>query len=116
MMLTKFIKNKNGFTLVELMLVVGIMGILAGVLIPQLTGLQNRAKDTGIISAAGSIRTALRVYYTEKGHYPGPGDFSSGDDWADLNQILYAVELEDKNKVTSRKVGNAQLWQLPPTE
>ena len=44
--LKKHKKNKNGFTLVELMVVIVIVGILSAVALPSLTAAQDRAKDS----------------------------------------------------------------------
>ncbi len=64
------IKSEHGFTLVELMITVVIVGILASVAIPLYTGNIKRAKAAEADAALGSIRTALRVYYAENSAYP----------------------------------------------
>ena len=62
-------KNQGGFTLVELMIVVIIVGILAAVAIPMYQGATERAKASEAVAALGTIRGALRVYYAEHGTY-----------------------------------------------
>jgi prepilin-type N-terminal cleavage/methylation domain-containing protein len=57
----------NAFTMVELMMVVLIVGILAAVAIPLYSGRIDKAKWTEADAAAGTIRTAVRVYWAEKG-------------------------------------------------
>lgn len=66
----KFITDRRGFTLVELMITVVIVGILAAVAIPLYQANVKRAKASEADAALGSIRTALRVYYAENGAYP----------------------------------------------
>ena len=61
----KLFRNQKGFTLVELMIVVVIVGILAAVAIPMYTGSVKRAKASEAVAALGTIRSALRVYYAE---------------------------------------------------
>ena len=62
-------RNQKGFTLVELMIVVIIVGILAAVAIPMYQGATERAKASEAVAALGTIRGALRVYYAEHGTY-----------------------------------------------
>ncbi|MBU4445580.1 prepilin-type N-terminal cleavage/methylation domain-containing protein [bacterium] len=59
----KFFKNQKGFTLVELMIVIVIVGILAAVAVPIYTANIKKAKMSECDAALGTIRTALRVYY-----------------------------------------------------
>jgi prepilin-type N-terminal cleavage/methylation domain-containing protein len=60
-------KSQKGFTLIELMVVILIVGILAAVAIPIMRGRIDQAKWSEANSAAGSIRTAVRAYIAEKG-------------------------------------------------
>ena len=59
----KFFRNEKGFTLVELMITIVIVGILAAVAVPIYTANIKKAKMSECDAALGTIRTALRVYY-----------------------------------------------------
>ena len=58
-------RSKKGFTLVELMVVILIVGILAAVAIPLMQGRINKAKWSEGNATAGTIRTAIRAYSAE---------------------------------------------------
>jgi type IV pilus assembly protein PilA len=60
--------SRKGFTLIELMVVIFIVGILAAVAIPIMRGRIDAAKWSEGRSAAGSIRTAARALIAEKGN------------------------------------------------
>jgi prepilin-type N-terminal cleavage/methylation domain-containing protein len=62
-------RNMRGFTLVELMIVVIIVGILAAVAIPMYQGATERAKASEAVAALGTIRGAMRVYFAEHRSY-----------------------------------------------
>ena len=60
-------ERQKGFTLIELMVVILIVSILAGVAIPLMQGRIDSAKWSEANAAAGTIRTAVRAYHAEKG-------------------------------------------------
>ncbi|KAA3660906.1 MAG: prepilin-type N-terminal cleavage/methylation domain-containing protein [Calditrichaeota bacterium] len=66
----QLIKSMRGFTLIELMVTIIIIGVLASIAIPMYRANVERAKKAEADANMGTIRTALRVYYAEFGSYP----------------------------------------------
>ena len=62
--------RKSGFTIVELLIVIVVIGILAAIVIVAFNGVQNRAKDSERSSELASIQKALELYYIDNGGYP----------------------------------------------
>ncbi|MFC1737773.1 type II secretion system protein [Planctomycetota bacterium] len=60
-------KARKGFTLIELMVVILIVGILAAVAVPIMRGRIDSAKWSEANAAAGAIKSAVRAYIAEKG-------------------------------------------------
>jgi type IV pilus assembly protein PilA len=67
-------KLQQGFTLIELMIVVAIIGILAAIAIPAYQDFTIRAKVTEMINAAVVCKTSVSEYYQWKGAFPGVAD------------------------------------------
>jgi type IV pilus assembly protein PilA len=65
----RFNKRKGGFTLIELMIVVAIIGILAAIAIPNFLRFQLKAKSSEGKTNLAAIRTAEESYYSEFGVY-----------------------------------------------
>jgi len=63
-------KKNSGFSLVELMIVIVIIGVLAAVAVPIYSNNVMKAKMSEADATLGSIRTQLRLYYGENGEYP----------------------------------------------
>ena len=63
-------QTKNGFTLIELMIVVAIIGILAAIAIPSYRGYTARSQVSEAVSLAYSFKTGLAEFYHSWGHFP----------------------------------------------
>jgi len=62
---------RRGFTLIELMIVVAIIGVLAAIAIPKFADLIRKSSEGAARGNLGSLRSALTVYYGDmEGQYP----------------------------------------------
>lgn len=65
----KMLNNKKGFTLIELMIVVAIIGILAAIAIPNFMNYQCKARQSEAKTALGTLRTLQEAYYAQYDTY-----------------------------------------------
>jgi general secretion pathway protein G len=63
-------KIVNGFTLVEMLLVITIIGILAALVIPKMVGRSEQARQTAVRADLSAIKTALDAFEVDNGYYP----------------------------------------------
>ena len=63
-------RQGKGFTLVELLVVMAILGILVAIAVPQLQMAPIRAKEAALREDLFTFRTCLDQFYADKGHYP----------------------------------------------
>ncbi len=68
-------RNNKGFTLIELMIVVIILGVLAAILIPRFMGAQNDARINAAVADVSLVREGLGLYFVYEGHFPGDCDY-----------------------------------------
>src|SRR4029077_16660908 len=62
--------NQDGFTLIEIMVVILILGLLATIVVQSLRGAADKAKRTKAQADLAEIKTALDRYYLDNGYYP----------------------------------------------
>src|SRR5579863_3683436 len=66
----------RGFTLIEILIVVIILGILAGIVLPQFVGATNASKVSSVSTTAQTLRGAVQLYYYQHNDtLPNPANF-----------------------------------------
>ncbi len=66
-------RKQGGFTLVEILIVLAVLGILAAVVVPNLTGFLGRGKDRSYTADQNTLQSAVNAYYTDTLARPGKG-------------------------------------------
>ncbi len=74
-------KNKDGFTLLELLIVISIIAILAATMIPNFIGFDSEARLASTKTNLNSLRTRLSLFRAKEGHYP--------KDFMELTEVTY---------------------------
>ena len=72
--------RKSGFTLVEILIVIVVLGILAAIVVPQFTDASTDAKTSSLVSNLQTIRSQIQMYKIQHGGaLPGAGSASVSD-------------------------------------
>jgi len=97
--------SKKGFTIVELLVVIVVIGILVGITIVSYGAIQQRARDSERSSDITQIKIALDKYYAEKSTYPivcsGPYACAADQLTTELAPYLKVFPHDPKNAVNS---------------
>ncbi len=70
-------KRGQGFTIVELLIVIVVIGILALLVITTYSGIQAKARNSKRSSDISTVQTQLEAFFQSNGYYPSLGDMNS---------------------------------------
>jgi prepilin-type N-terminal cleavage/methylation domain-containing protein len=77
-------KRQSGFTIVELLIVIVVIGILAAIVITTYAGIQSKGRNTKRTTDIVAIQSKLEAYYAENGNYPSLGNMNDSS-WLATN-------------------------------
>ena len=108
---------QRGFTLIELMVVIVILGVLAGLIVPRIMGRPEEAKQTKARIQMESIETALKLYKLDNGVYPsteqGLEALVESPTVGDLPRAWRSGGYLEKGKVPKDPWGNPYIYLSP---
>ena len=108
----KFLRGRKGFTLIELMIVVVIIGILAALAIPRFMQASKKAKMSEARTVLKQVYQQSAVYYEETGGWP----VAEGDGWLNEGWAAVGIDAPSGNPRFCYKFINADADAEPGTE
>ena len=90
--------KKRGFTLVELLIVIIIIGTLASAMLLLMGTAEDKAEATSILSDMRSMKSVMVIFKLEKGHWP---DLDDAADAAEVKKMLGGAKTDEFTLVSS---------------
>ena len=81
-------KKNKGFSVIEIVLVLGVIGILSSFIAPKVRDYLALAKDSKAINTLQSLRMANETYYLENGNYPSSKDNNMSEILVQLSKYV----------------------------
>ncbi len=99
----------SGFTIVELLIVIVIIGILAALVITTYSGIQQKARDTERKTDVNTLQSHAEAYFAESGKYPTLGEFNdSAFRGTNMKGLDPAALADPKNAGSQQLCGSVQ--------
>lgn len=109
------IRNKKGFTLLELLIVISIIAILAATMIPNFIGFDSEARLASTKTNLNTLRTRLSLFRAKEGRYPKELNELLETQYNDLGVQKAYLDQMPVEFVSSSK-GNNEISNLQPVE
>lgn len=88
-------RTRTGFTLVELLVVVAIIGVLTTLVLANFNAARDRARDVERKSDLDQVKKALRMYYNDNTSYPADGVLVWGSEFSSGSMVYMKALPED---------------------
>ena len=94
---------KKGFTMIELIFVIVILGILASVAVPRLAGTKADAEESAAVANLRTLVSDLNTYYVAKGEFP-----AADTKWSEITNVPLSNTSNTATTETKLKVGGKE--------
>ena len=106
------VRAKRGFTLIEILIVVVILGILAAIVIPQFTNAADEAATSQAKAQLGSMRSQVQLFRAKNGYLPGDSSPTDGTDSMATSAACFAELVSAGYIPAAPTLGGSYTWGL----